>query len=153
MGLLPKSRKARARMMVVAVAAPVLALAVGLSLFAMRNAVDLFYGPTEAEAKATPGQVIRIGGLVLPGSVVKSPDGVVVFAITDNATAVKARFSGDLPDLFSEGQGVVVRGSFDKAKQFQAEQVLAKHDEKYMPREVVEALKSSGEWQRGQTPG
>jgi cytochrome c-type biogenesis protein CcmE len=96
--------------------------------------------------------MVRIGGLVAPGSVVRSPDGEVRFSITDNANAVPTRFKGDLPDLFREGQGVVAQGEFDTAGVFQAKDVLAKHDEKYMPKEVVDALKKTGQWKGGQ-PG
>jgi len=155
MGFLPKSPKARRRLMLIAAAAPILALAVGLSLYAMRDAVVFFYGPSEARAQQVPaGREVRIGGLVQPGSLVKDGAGKVVFSITDNASTVKAVYYGDLPDLFREGQGVVAQGAFDRGGDFQAEQVLAKHDERYMPREVVKALKESGEWQRGDsTPG
>jgi cytochrome c-type biogenesis protein CcmE len=153
MGLLPKSRKARRRLVLVAAAAPILALAVGLSLYAMRDAVVFFYGPSEARAQHVPaGREVRIGGLVQPGSLIKDGAGRVVFAIADNASTVKAVYHGDLPDLFREGQGVVAQGAFDHSGDFQAKQVLAKHDERYMPREVVKALKASGEWQRGDAP-
>ena len=139
--------------MVVAAVAPILALAVGLSLYAMRDAVVFFYGPSEARAEqVTPGRTVRLGGLVQPGSLIKGADGKIVFAITDNAQTIKTVYRGDLPDLFREGQGVVAQGSFDGAGDFQAQQVLAKHDERYMPREVVKALKASGEWQRGEGP-
>lgn len=150
MSLLPKSRTARRRLTVVAAIAPVLALAVGLSLFAMRDAVVFFYGPSEAHAKHVPaGRTVRIGGLVQPGSVERRPDGVVLFKITDRKEAVEARYRGELPDLFREGQGVVAQGKFAADGGFVASQVLAKHDERYMPREVVKALKASGEWRRG----
>jgi cytochrome c-type biogenesis protein CcmE len=151
MPILPKSRKARRRLLVVAVAAPILAAAVGLSLYASRNAIVFFYGPSEARAQHVPaGQTVRIGGLVQPGSVVQAPNGEVRFAIADQAGAVPASFHGQLPDLFREGQGVVAQGEFDGAGVFMAKEVLAKHDEKYMPKEVVDALKKSGEWQKGQ---
>jgi cytochrome c-type biogenesis protein CcmE len=150
MSLLPKSRKARRRLTVLAAAAPILALAVGLSLYAMRDAVVFFYGPSEAHAKAIPeGRTVRIGGLVERGSVVKAGD-EVRFGITDNQSVVKAVYKGELPDLFREGQGVVAQGSFDAQGGFHASQVLAKHDERYMPREVVKALKEKGEWRRGE---
>jgi cytochrome c-type biogenesis protein CcmE len=149
MSILPKSRKARRRLLVVAVAAPILAAAVGLSLYASRSAIVFFYGPSEAQAQHVPaGQTVRIGGLVQPGSVLKSPDGVVRFAIADRAGAVPTSFRGELPDLFREGQGVVAQGEFDHGGVFVAKQVLAKHDEKYMPKEVVDALKKSGEWRK-----
>jgi cytochrome c-type biogenesis protein CcmE len=148
MPLLPKSRKARRRLVVLAAAAPILALAVGLSLYAMRDAVVFFYGPAEAQARQVPpGRIVRIGGLVEPGSVVKTTE-ATRFGITDNQAVVKASFRGELPDLFREGQGVVAQGAFDSSGAFVATQVLAKHDERYMPREVVRALKESGEWQR-----
>jgi cytochrome c-type biogenesis protein CcmE len=149
-GLLPKSRKARRRLVVLAAAAPILALAVGLSLYALRDAVVFFYGPSEAAAQhVRPGRVVRIGGLVQPGSVVKTTE-EVRFGITDHRAVVQASYRGELPDLFREGQGVVAQGSFDAAGRFHASQVLAKHDERYMPREVVKALKDSGEWQRNE---
>ena len=150
MSLLPKSRKARRRLVVLAAVAPILALAVGLSLYAMRDAVVFFYGPSEAQAKQVqPGRTVRIGGLVEPNSVVKLGD-EVSFGITDNRSVVKATYRGELPDLFREGQGVVAQGAFDASGRFQATQVLAKHDERYMPREVVKALKEKGEWRRNE---
>jgi cytochrome c-type biogenesis protein CcmE len=147
MPILPKSKKARRRLMVVAIAAPVLGLAVGLTLYAMRDAVVFFYGPSQARAEhVPPGRLVRIGGLVQPGSVIKASDGEVRFSIADQAAAVPASFRGELPDLFREGQGVVAQGEFDPAGLFVAKEVLAKHDEKYMPKEVVDALKKSGQW-------
>ena len=147
MSLLPKSRKARRRLTVLLVAAPILALAVGLSLYAMRDAVVFFYGPSEAQAKHVPaGRVVRIGGLVESGSVHRLGDGAMTFKIADHAADVTAVYKGELPDLFREGQGVVAQGAFDGSGRFDASQVLAKHDERYMPKEVVQALKKSGEW-------
>jgi cytochrome c-type biogenesis protein CcmE len=150
MSLFPRSRKARRRLTVVAIAAPILALAVGLSLYAMRDAVVFFYGPSEARIQHVPaGRMVRIGGLVAPGSVQRLADGTLLFDIADHAAKVTAVYHGEPPDLFREGQGVVAQGMFDAAGQFQASQVLAKHDEKYMPKEVVDALKKSGEWRPG----
>ena len=147
MAFLPKSRKARRRLAVVAAAAPVLALAVGLSLYAMRDAVVFFYGPSEAAAKhVPPGRTVRLGGLVQRGSVKRLQDGSMAFSIADRASAQPVVYRGELPDLFREGQGVVAQGAFDGAGRFEASQVLAKHDERYMPKEVVQALKKSGEW-------
>ncbi len=152
MPLLPTSRKARRRLMVVAVAAPVLAAAVGLSLWAMRDAVVFFYGPSEVQAQQLPpGRTIRLGGLVEPGSVRKLAGGTVTFRITDNAATMPVSFQGDLPDLFREGQGVIAEGAFDQTGEFRADRVLAKHDERYMPREVADRLKAEGEW-RGDEP-
>jgi len=136
--------------MVVAVAAPILAAAVGLSLWASRSAITFFYVPSQARAEhVPPGQTVRIGGLVQPGSVIKAADGEVRFSIADRAGSVPASFRGELPDLFREGQGVVAQGEFNPSGVFVANQVLAKHDEKYMPKEVVEGLKKSGEWRKG----
>ena len=147
MPLLPKSRKARRRLTVLLVAAPILALAVGLSLYAMRDAVVFFYGPSEAKAKHVPaGRVVRIGGLVESGSVKRLGDGAMTFKIADHASDVTAVYKGELPDLFREGQGVVAQGTFDGSGRFAASEVLAKHDERYMPKEVVDSLKKSGEW-------
>ena len=153
--MLPKSRKARRRLMVVAVAAPILAAAVGLSLWASRSAIVFFYLPSQARAQhVRPGLAVRIGGLVQPGSVIKASDGEVRFVIADTTSAdkssvVSTTFRGELPDLFREGQGVVAQGEFNPSGVFVAKEVLAKHDEKYMPKEVVDALKKSGEWQKG----
>jgi cytochrome c-type biogenesis protein CcmE len=147
MALLPKSRKARRRLTVLLAAAPILALAVGLSLYAMRDAVVFFYGPSEAQVQKVPaGRIVRLGGLVEPGSLSHAADGAVMFRIADRRTASPVVFQGQLPDLFREGQGVVAQGSFDASGRFHATQVLAKHDERYMPKEVVDALKKSGEW-------
>ena len=155
MPFVPKSRKARRRLTVLMVAAPILALAVGLSLYAMRDAVVFFYGPSEAKAKRLPaGQVVRIGGLVESGSVHRLSDGAMAFRIADHASDVAAVYKGELPDLFREGQGVVAQGAFDTTGRFEASEVLAKHDERYMPKEVVKALKKSGEWRpNGQVTG
>ena len=153
MRFLPKSRKARRRLMVLAVAAPVVALAVGLALWGMRDAISLFYTPSQAaEAHVPAGRKVQMGGLVQAGSVVKYPDGKVEFVIADQRSTALVRFQGDLPDLFREGQGIVASGAFDESGAFVAKQVLAKHDERYMPREVSKALKEQGEW-RGQGAG
>lgn len=147
MSLLPRSRKVRQRLLVVAIAAPVLALAAGLSLYAMGDAAVFFYSPAQAAEKHVPaGRTIRLGGLVENGSVTKTSDGTVSFGVTDRKATDKVVFKGDLPDLFREGQGVVAQGSFDGSGVFVAREVLAKHDEKYMPKEVSDALKKSGEW-------
>ena len=152
MSLLPKSRKARRRLMAVAVAAPILAVAAGLAFYAMGDAVSLFYSPSQAHAAhVAVGHPIELGGLVAKGSVVKKPDGDVDFVIADHAATDPVRYRGDLPDLFREGQGVVTKGAYRADGVFEATEVLAKHDEKYMPREVTRALKASGEW-RGQNP-
>jgi cytochrome c-type biogenesis protein CcmE len=150
MPLLPKSRKARRRLLVVAVAAPVLAGAAGLAFYAMGDSVSLFYSPIQARAAHVPaGRAIELGGLVSRGSLVKSRDGEVRFAIEDHAAKDLVTYRGDLPDLFREGQGVVTKGAFRADGVFEASEVLAKHDERYMPKEVTQALKASGEWRGG----
>jgi cytochrome c-type biogenesis protein CcmE len=147
MSFLPKSRKARRRLMVLAVAAPVVALAVGLALWGMRDAISLFYTPAQAaDAHVPAGRKVQLGGLVKAGSVVKHPDGLVEFVVADQRSTALVRYKGDLPDLFREGQGIVASGAFDESGTFVANQVLAKHDERYMPREVAKALKEQGEW-------
>ena len=155
MSWLPKSPKARRRLWIVAAAAPVLALAVGLSLWAMKDNVTYFFSPSEVTEEAAPvGRVIRLGGLVEMGSVHKGSDGTVVFVITDTAGTAKVSYHGDLPDLFREGQGIVAQGAFQPDRTFKASQVLAKHDETYMPREVADRLKAKGEWrpETGEAP-
>ncbi len=153
MSWLPKSPKARRRLWVVAAVTPILALAVGLSLWAMQDSVTFFYSPSEATAdKAPEGRNIRLGGLVEAGSVHKSGDGVVMFAVTDNAATTRVVYHGDLPDLFREGQGIVAQGAFTADRTFHASQVLAKHDENYMPREVADRLKEKGEWRPDGAP-
>ncbi len=147
MNLRPKSPKARRRLMLVLAIAPVLALAVGLTLFGLRNSISFFYTPSQADAaRPPPGRALQLGGLVAVGSVVKHPNGRVDFTIADRIASDRVRFQGDLPDLFREGQGVVAIGAFSADGTFQAKQVLAKHDERYMPREVAAALKAQGEW-------
>lgn len=147
MSWLPKSPKARRRLWIFAAVAPVLALAVGLSLYAMRDSVTFFFSPSEATAEKAPeGRVIRLGGLVEMGSVQRDADGQVAFVVTDNLASTRVVYRGDLPDLFREGQGIVAQGAFLPDRSFRATQVLAKHDENYMPREVQESLKAKGEW-------
>ncbi len=147
MSWLPKSHKARRRLMLLLAIAPVLALAVGLTLWGMRDSISFFYTPSQAaEARPKPGQPIQLGGLVAAGSVVKHPDGRVDFVVADQLASTRVSFQGDLPDLFREGQGIVAVGAFRADGGFEAKEVLAKHDERYMPREVEKALKEQGEW-------
>ena len=147
MSLLPKSRTARRRLMTLSVAAPVLILAVGVALYAMRGSISFFYTPSQALAAHVPaGQAIQLGGLVRNGSVVKKPDGEVDFVVADRRGTAPVTFKGELPDLFREGQGVVAIGAYAPNGVFVARQILAKHDEKYMPPELAAALKKQGEW-------
>ncbi len=141
------TRKQR-RLGMIAAAGAVLALAAGLVLFAMRDSIVFFYGPTEiAEKGVAPGTRMRLGGLVETGSVQRGPGQRVAFAVTDGRSTVKVSYDGLLPDLFREGQGVVTEGIFEGAGRFKADSVLAKHDETYMPREVADTLKKQGHWQ------
>jgi len=154
MSWLPKSPKARRRLTLVAAIAPVLAIAVGLTLWGLKDSISFFYTPSQADAaKPPPGRSIQLGGLVSPGTVVKHPDGRVDFVVADKIAADKVSFQGDLPDLFREGQGIVAEGSYRSDGVFEAKRVLAKHDEKYMPKDVADALKKQGEWRGdGQAP-
>ncbi|MBM3543974.1 MAG: cytochrome c maturation protein CcmE [Alphaproteobacteria bacterium] len=125
----------------------VLAIAVGLVLFAMRDSIVFFYSPSEvAEMQIEPGQRFRLGGLVEMGSVVRGEGTTIRFAITDQAKTLPVTYTGVLPDLFREGQGVVAEGSLEPNGTFHADNVLAKHDENYMPPEVAKKLKEQGVW-------
>ena len=143
------TRKQR-RLSLIAAAGAVLSLAAGLVLFAMRDTIVFFYGPTEiAEKGLQPGTRMRLGGLVETGSVQRSGGQRVSFAVTDGKSSIKVGYDGLLPDLFREGQGVVTEGVFEGAGRFKADSVLAKHDETYMPREVADTQKEQGHWQPG----
>ena len=129
-----------------------LGAAVALVLTAISDSLVYFYSPTDIVSQRIPeGRRMRIGGLVEEGSVKK--DGkMVTFKVTDITNALPVVYAGILPDLFREGQGVVVEGRMEKDGQFHASEVLAKHDEKYMPKEVADALKKSGQWNDGKKP-
>jgi cytochrome c-type biogenesis protein CcmE len=138
------------RLLVIAAALGLIAIAGGLVLFALRGSISLFKSPSEIATIAT-GTRLRIGGLVKDGSVEKTSGGLTTFAITDGANSVAVSYRGPLPDLFREGQGVVAEGVLDAPGWLQADTVLAKHDERYMPKEVVDALKKQGLWQGANT--
>jgi cytochrome c-type biogenesis protein CcmE len=129
----------------------VLGLATALVLLAFNDNLVFFYSPSELKAKAVAtDRRVRIGGLVEAQSLSRAPDGrSVSFRITDGATDLAVVYQGLLPDLFREGQGAVAEGKLRPDGVFAASSVLAKHDENYMPREVVDALKKSGHWQEG----
>ena len=144
------TRKQR-RLTLIGIAGIVLAVALGLILYALSDRIVFFNSPSDIAEKAPPpGTRIRLGGLVEMGSVVKSDGGNVAFAVTDGRSEVRVRYAGLLPDLFREGQGVVAEGKFGADKVFTAETILAKHDERYMPREVADMLKKQGVWREGQ---
>jgi cytochrome c-type biogenesis protein CcmE len=140
------SLRRRRRFALVAIALAMLGLAVGIALYALSGSIVFFHTPTEVVNGAVPaGQRLRIGGLVKDGSLVRFGDSVT-FAITDTANEVKVSYKGIVPDLFREGQGVVAEGVLGADHSLRADTVLAKHDERYMPREAVEALKRQGMW-------
>lgn len=122
-----------------------------LVLGALKDNVLYFYSPSDLAAKhVSAGVAFRIGGLVAKGSVVHGPSADVRFVVTDGRASVPVVFRGVLPDLFREGQGVVALGTLEPDGVFNASEVLAKHDERYMPPEVVDALKRSGRWKEGE---
>jgi cytochrome c-type biogenesis protein CcmE len=136
--------------MVMGAAAPILALAAGLVLWGMRGSISYFYTPAQAQAAHVgAGRNIQLGGLVETGTVKRRGDGEIDFVVADRVARSPVVYRGALPDLFREGQGVVATGSYDRDGVFMASQVLAKHDEKYMPKDVAQALKSQGEWRGG----
>lgn len=122
------------------------AVAVGLSMYALNQNINLFYSPTDIVAnKAPEGTRIRAGGMVVEGSVIRDTQSLnVMFDMTDYANSVTVSFTGILPDLFREGQGIVAQGAMNSEGVFEAVEVLAKHDENYMPPEVAEALEKAG---------
>lgn len=138
----------RRRLWLIAGGMVLLSAAVGLVLLALQDTIMFFYSPSEVRA-APPAhdRPIRLGGLVEEGSFRRGGDGITVeFRVTDLAESIPVIYSGMLPDLFREGQGVVTEGAFGADGVFVAREVLAKHDETYMPREVADALKASGQW-------
>ncbi len=150
MRLWPTSRRAKRRLTLVLAAAPVLALSAALAVNAMGDAVVFFYTPSQlTPERAAPGRAIKLGGLVEAGSLVRVGPERVEFVVTDGAATRTVSHQGDLPDLFREGQGVVAQGAFAPSGVFVAESVLAKHDERYMPREVERELRRSGRWRGG----
>ena len=132
----------------------VLGVAVGLVLFALRDSIVFFYTPSEvAEKHLETGQRFRLGGLVENGSVKRGEGATVGFVITDKRSTLPVTFTGVLPDLFREGQGVVAEGVLNSDGVFRADSVLAKHDENYMPPEVAKKLKDQGVWRGDEQAG
>ena len=125
----------------------VLGVAALLVLSALKDAIVFFNSPTDVvEKHVQPGTRIRLGGLVKPGSIARGENLSVRFDVTDGNRTVPVTYTGILPDLFREGQGVVTEGALDTGGLFRADSVLAKHDETYMPKEVADALKKQGHW-------
>ena len=139
-----KGLKKQRRIQIILVAVVALAGSTAMIGYAMRDGINYFRSPTQvAEAPPGPSEVFRIGGLVKEGSLVRGQDNLVTFEVWDTKSTVPVRYTGILPDLFGEGQGMVGTGSYVNGA-FVATEILAKHDEKYMPREVVDALKAQG---------
>jgi cytochrome c-type biogenesis protein CcmE len=144
------TRRSR-RLSLIAVALVVIGAAAGVALYALSDSIVFFYSPSEIAAKGVrPGERLRVGGLVKADTVVKSGNENVAFVVTDGSHDLGVAYQGLLPDLFREGQGVVAEGVLDAPGHLRAETILAKHDERYMPREVVDALKKQGRWQDGE---
>jgi len=139
-----KTLKKTRRIQVVAIAAVALVVAVSLIGYAFRDGINLFRSPTQVvEEPPRAGEVFRIGGLVEEGSLVRGEGTHVTFSVTDTNETIPVRFEGVLPDLFDENQGMIGTGSLQNGV-FVATEILAKHDESYMPKEVVDALKEQG---------
>ena len=147
------TRKQR-RAVLIGTCLAVLGVAVGLVLFALRDSIVFFYTPSEvAEKHLETGQRFRLGGLVENGSVKRGEGTTVSFVITDKRSTLPVTFTGVLPDLFREGQGVVAEGVLNSDGVFRADSVLAKHDENYMPPEVAKKLKEQGVWRGDEQAG
>ena len=138
------NKRSRRKVLIIAVLFGV-TVATVLGLTAFQENLLYFYSPADVKAgKAPDGHTFRVGGLVIAGSVVREPDSLkVAFDLTDNTEVITVEYTGILPDLFREGQGIVAMGSLQESGVFIAEEVLAKHDENYMPPEVADALKAA----------
>ena len=139
-----KNLKKKRRVQVILLAFVALALSTALIGYAMRDGINFFRSPSEvAEAPPGPSEVFRIGGLVEEGTLVRGEGETVTFSVTDGGASIPVAFTGVLPDLFEENQGMVGTGRYVNGV-FEADEILAKHDETYMPKEVVDALKEQG---------
>jgi cytochrome c-type biogenesis protein CcmE len=139
-----KGLKKQRRIQIIALATVALIASTALIGYAMRDGINFFRSPSEVLAEPpSPGETFRIGGLVVEGSIVRGEGTTVSFAVTDTSASVPVTYTGVLPDLFSEGEGMVALGRME-GDTFVATEVLAKHDETYMPKEVVDALKEQG---------
>lgn len=142
-----KNLKKQRRIQVIALAAFALVVSSVLIGYAMRDGINYFRSPSQVtEAPPSPSEVFRIGGLVEEGSLKRGQGEAVIFSVTDGGATVPVTFTGVLPDLFEENQGMVGTGKYVNGV-FEASEILAKHDETYMPREVVDALKEQGVYQ------
>lgn len=144
------TRKQR-RLILIGGSVGVLGVALGLVLNALSGSIVFFNSPTDLKEKnIAVGTRVRIGGLVKDGSVQRGDNLHIRFEVTDGKNDVPVRFQGVVPDLFREGQGVVAEGRMEPGNILDADTVLAKHDERYMPKEVVDALKKSGRWEESE---
>ncbi len=147
------TRKQR-RLILIGSSLGVLAIAAALILNSLSDSIVFFNSPTDVvEKNMAVGTRIRVGGLVKPGSLQRGENLNVRFEVTDGKSDVSVRYQGIVPDLFREGQGVIAEGKIEPGGKVVADTVLAKHDERYMPREVVDALKKSGRWEEGAAQG
>ncbi|QDY69202.1 cytochrome c maturation protein CcmE [Qingshengfaniella alkalisoli] len=148
-----KGLKKRRRIQIIAIAAVSLALATGLVGYAMRDGINFFRSPSQVvDAPPPPNETFRIGGLVEDGSLVRGQGETIIFRVTDGAASVDVRYTGVLPDLFGEGEGMVGTGKYIN-NVFEATEILAKHDETYMPKEVIDALKEQGVYEPPKSDG
>lgn len=139
-----KGLKKQRRIQIIALATVALVISTALIGYAMRDGINFFRSPSQVVAEPpTPNEVFRIGGLVEEGSLIRGQGDTVTFSVTDGGASVPVSFAGVLPDLFAENQGMVGQGRYIDGV-FQASEILAKHDETYMPKEVVDALKEQG---------
>jgi len=139
-----KGLKKQRRIQVVVAAAIALAVSTALIGYAMRDGINFFRAPSQvAETPPPPNEVFRIGGLVEKGSLVRGQGKTITFKVTDGAASIPVTYTGVLPDLFKEGKGMVATGRLVDGV-FKATEILAKHDENYMPKEVIDALKKQG---------
>jgi cytochrome c-type biogenesis protein CcmE len=142
-----KNLKKRRRVQVIVLAFVALAISTGLIGYAMRDGINFFRSPTEVLAEPpAETELFRIGGLVEVGSLVRGEGETISFNVTDGGAVVPVTYTGILPDLFEEGQGMVGQGRYINGT-FEAVEILAKHDETYMPKEVVDVLKEQGVWE------
>jgi cytochrome c-type biogenesis protein CcmE len=142
-----KSLKKRRRMQVIALAVVALAVATGLIGYGMRDGINFFRSPSQIAAEPPlPTEVFRIGGLVDEGSIIRGQGLTVKFVVSDANASIPVNYTGVLPDLFNENQGMIGTGSYVNGV-FEATEILAKHDENYMPAEVVDMLKEQGVYQ------
>ncbi len=148
-----KNLKKTRRIQIIVVAFVALTLSTALIGYAMRDGINYFRSPTQITTEPPrPGEVFRIGGLVETGSLVRGDGNTATFRVTDTKTTVPVRYTGILPDLFAEGAGMVGLGQM-QGDTFVATEILAKHDEKYMPKEVIDALKAQGYYKPDGKPG